>query len=143
MSWSVRPAAAGNLPKKPPRGTGVRACRDIDELLAHPRILWQKLYGADRADITEKVLNAGSDLVVLSIGAFAQMSSVRKALDTARRTGHKIHIASGAIGGFDVAHHACDEFGRVWSSDCRDPEHHLLPGSAGAQPVVPGSDGAD
>ena len=81
----------------------MRACRDIDELLALKpdfvaKLLRCRLCGTSR----KKVLNAGSDLVVLSIGAFAQDEFREKALDTARRTGHKIHIASGAIGGFDV-----------------------------------------
>ena len=89
--------------EKTAQNTGVRACRDIDELLAlKPDFVAEAASVQTVRDITEKVLNAGSDLVVLSIGAFAQDEFREKALDTARRTGHKIHIASGAIGGFDV-----------------------------------------
>ena len=49
-----------------------------------------------------KVLEAGVNLVVISIGAFADLDFYQKAKDAAVRGNAKIHIASGAIGGFDV-----------------------------------------
>jgi len=51
--------------------------------------------------IAVTILNAGSDLIPLAIGAFSDEAfkiSVEKA---ALRTGRKVHIVSGAIGGFD------------------------------------------
>ena len=53
-------------------------------------------------DITEKVLRNGSNLIVLSIGAFADDDFYKKAQRAARETGTRVHLASGAIGGFDV-----------------------------------------
>ena len=41
-------------------------------------------------------------LIVISIGAFADLDFYQKAKDAAVRGNAKIHIASGAIGGFDV-----------------------------------------
>lgn len=53
-------------------------------------------------DIGEKVLKAGANLVVLSIGAFADEVFYSRIKAVARENGTKVHIASGAIGGFDV-----------------------------------------
>ncbi len=49
-----------------------------------------------------KVLDQGVSLVLLSIGAFADAELYRKARAAAEKSGAKIHLASGAIGGFDV-----------------------------------------
>lgn len=47
-------------------------------------------------------LQAGISLVVLSIGAFADESFYETVRNTAAESGAKVHIASGAVGGFDV-----------------------------------------
>lgn len=52
--------------------------------------------------IAENVLAAGTSLIVLSIGAFADREFYERVKDTAAQHGTKVHIASGAIGGFDV-----------------------------------------
>jgi len=49
-----------------------------------------------------KVLDAGISLVVVSIGAFADAALYEQVKAAAVRGGAKVHIASGAIGGFDV-----------------------------------------
>lgn len=82
---------------------GVKACRDMDELLAmKPDYIAEAASVKTVKEIAEKVLMAGSDLVVLSIGAFADEVFYQNVIRTAEKTGHKVHIASGAIGGFDV-----------------------------------------
>jgi aspartate dehydrogenase len=53
-------------------------------------------------DIAEKVLRNGSSLVVLSIGAFADAGVYEAINQVARETGTRVHLATGAIGGFDV-----------------------------------------
>lgn len=53
-------------------------------------------------DYTETVLRSGSNLVVLSIGAFADKELYERVKEIARETNQKIYIASGAVGGFDV-----------------------------------------
>ena len=53
-------------------------------------------------EITLPALEAGASLVVLSIGAFADSAFLEQASEAARRVGRRIHLASGAIGGFDV-----------------------------------------
>ncbi|MBQ7785323.1 MAG: DUF108 domain-containing protein [Clostridia bacterium] len=49
-----------------------------------------------------KVLESGISLVLVSIGAFADSELYEKAKAAAVAGGAKIHLASGAIGGFDV-----------------------------------------
>jgi len=49
-----------------------------------------------------KILESGVSLVVISIGAFADLDFYEQAKAAAMRGGAKIHLASGAIGGFDV-----------------------------------------
>lgn len=49
-----------------------------------------------------KVLEHGIDLVLISIGAFADGELYAQAKAAAIRSGARIHLASGAIGGFDV-----------------------------------------
>lgn len=47
-------------------------------------------------------LEAGADLVVLSIGALADPGFYARVSHRAEELGRKVHLASGAIGGFDV-----------------------------------------
>ncbi|MBR5288247.1 MAG: DUF108 domain-containing protein [Clostridia bacterium] len=49
-----------------------------------------------------RVLEAGINLVVVSIGAFADAALYERVKAAAQKGGAKVHIASGAIGGFDV-----------------------------------------
>ena len=48
------------------------------------------------------VLKRGVNLVVISIGAFADLAFYEQVRQAARDGGAKVHLASGAIGGFDV-----------------------------------------
>ena len=82
---------------------GCRACTDIDDLLAlKPDYVLEAASPVVMEAIAEKVLRSASSLVVLSIGAFADAEFYEKTLHTARETGTRVHLASGAIGGFDV-----------------------------------------
>ncbi len=83
--------------------TGAKACQNVDELLAlKPDYVAEAASVKTVKEIGEKVLKSGSDLIVLSIGALADDAFYQAIIKTAKETGHKIHIASGAIGGFDV-----------------------------------------
>lgn len=82
---------------------GCPAFETIEELLeAKPDYVAEMASVQLVKDIGEKVLRAGVNLVVLSIGAFADEAFYDRIKDTARENGVKVHIASGAIGGFDV-----------------------------------------
>ncbi len=54
------------------------------------------------ASIAVSVLEAGSNLIALSTGAFADRELQTAVEQAAERTGRKVYVASGAIGGFDL-----------------------------------------
>ena len=79
------------------------SCGSIDELLEqNPDYVIEAASPAVVAEIAEKVLRHGSKLAVLSIGAFADADLLERVKNTARAAGTRVHLASGAIGGFDV-----------------------------------------
>ena len=82
---------------------GCKACFTMEELLAQqPDIVAEAASVAAVKDYAEQILAAGVSLAVLSIGAFADQAFYEKTAQTAKAHGTKVHIASGAIGGFDV-----------------------------------------
>lgn len=82
---------------------GCRPCADVDELLAlKPDYIAEAASVAAVKEITVKALSSGTSMIVLSIGAFADMDFYEKVKRTAQEHGTKVHIASGAVGGFDV-----------------------------------------
>ena len=90
---------AGSMASK----AGCPAFETIEELLAvKPDYVAEMASVQLVKNIGEKVLKAGANLVVLSIGAFADEAFYDRIKETARESGTKVHIASGAIGGFDV-----------------------------------------
>lgn len=80
-----------------------KACSDISDLMA-----LEPDYTAEAAsvqavrDYSEAVLMGGSNLVVLSIGAFADAEFYEQVKEMARESHRRVYIASGAVGGFDV-----------------------------------------
>lgn len=83
--------------------TGCQACESIEELLAlKPDYISEAASVQVVKDIAKKVLENGTNLTVLSIGAFADQEFYDQVCRTAAEHGTRIHIASGAVGGFDV-----------------------------------------
>lgn len=84
-------------------GNGCAACRTMEELLA-----LKPDYVAEGASVqavktyAEQILCSGANLVVISIGAFADQEFYQKVQETARANKARVFIASGAVGGFDV-----------------------------------------
>ena len=82
---------------------GCAACASVEELLAlKPDYIAEAASVQAVKDMAEKVLSSGCNLVVLSIGAFADSEFLERVKQTAVSRGTKVHIASGAVGGFDV-----------------------------------------
>ena len=87
---------------------GCASCGTVDELLT-----FEPDYVAEAASVAAvrenavKILNSGSSLVVLSIGAFADQAFYGQVKAAAAGHGVKVHIASGAMGGFDVLRTVC------------------------------------
>lgn len=77
----------------------------LEELLknAHPDIVAECAGVQAVKDHAEAILSSGADLVTLSIGAFADAEFYTHIAEVARASGSTVHIASGAVGGFDVA----------------------------------------
>lgn len=48
------------------------------------------------------VLESGADLLVVSVGALAEPALLERLLITARRSGRRIYVPSGAVGGVDI-----------------------------------------
>ena len=83
--------------------TGCMPCADMDELLAlEPDYIAEAASVAAVKGMAVKALCAGTSIIVLSIGAFADADFYEEVKRTALEHGTKVHIASGAVGGFDV-----------------------------------------
>ncbi len=82
---------------------GCPVCRDIRELLeTKPDYVAEMASVQLVKDIAEPVLKSGASLVVLSIGAFADEEFYEHIRYVAQGNGTRVHMASGAVGGFDV-----------------------------------------
>lgn len=85
------------------QAVGCAACADADALLAlKPDYIAEAASVQAVKDLAIPALSAGVSLVVLSIGAFADADFYAQVSKAAADHGAKVHIASGAVGGFDV-----------------------------------------
>lgn len=83
--------------------TGCKACETIDELLElKPDFVAEAASPKTVSEIGKKVLSSGANLVVLSMGAFADHELFEELKTTAMESGTKLYLASGVIGGFDA-----------------------------------------
>ena len=79
-------------------------CATLDELLeTRPEYVVETASANALKEIAIPCLRGGAHLVILSTGALAQDSFLNELIQTAREHGKKIYIASGAIGGLDLA----------------------------------------
>lgn len=82
---------------------GCKACTTLDELTAlRPDFTAEAASVQAVREYGEAVLSGGSNLVVLSIGAFADPEFYERIQRAAVRSQRRVYIASGAVGGFDV-----------------------------------------
>ena len=89
--------------EKTASAVGCAACADVDALLAlEPKYIVEAASVEAVRAMAVQVLRRGVSLVVLSIGAFADLAFYEEVKQAAREGGAKVHLASGAIGGFDV-----------------------------------------
>lgn len=80
-----------------------RACTDIDELLIDQPDIVIEIASTDAVrQYAEHILENGSDVVILSVGALADPLYRDHIEMVARRNNRKIHLVSGAIGAFDL-----------------------------------------
>lgn len=84
-------------------GSSAKACRSEEEMLElHPDYIVEAASPAAMKRIAVPALEKGISIVTLSIGAFADDAFYEDVRQAALRCGAKVHIASGATGGFDV-----------------------------------------
>lgn len=78
-------------------------CTNIDEFMAlEPDFVAEAASPKAIIDYTEIILKGGSNIVVLSTGAFANLNLFEKVKQIAIENNRKIYIAGGAVGGFDL-----------------------------------------
>ncbi len=80
-----------------------KACTELDDLLAtRPHIVIEAAGVMAASMHGEKILASGCSLILLSAGALADEALVSRWKDACKRTGARIYVASGAVGGFDI-----------------------------------------
>lgn len=82
---------------------GCKACHSLDELIKlKPDYIVETAAPAFLKELAIPALKNGSSIVTLSIGALADTDFYKAVEKTAYENGTRVHLASGAIGGFDV-----------------------------------------
>ena len=82
---------------------GCAVCDDVDALLAlEPEYIVETASVEAVRAMAVPVLKKGVNLVIISIGAFADLAFYEQVKAAAAEGDAKVHLASGAIGGFDV-----------------------------------------
>ncbi|QOW10446.1 DUF108 domain-containing protein [Kaistella flava (ex Peng et al. 2021)] len=80
-----------------------KPCHSLEELLnLKPDYIVETASPTSLRELALPALKNGSSIVTLSIGAFADNDFYEKVKETATENGTRVHLASGAIGGFDV-----------------------------------------
>lgn len=84
-------------------GRECRACSSLQELLSlKPDCLVETASPAAMKEITIPVLENGTSIITVSIGAFADTDFLETVKKTASANNTRVYLASGATGGFDV-----------------------------------------
>lgn len=100
--------------------TGGAFCANLDELLLQrPDHLVEAAGGGALKSAALSILQAGADLIPLSIGAFADEDFLREVRRTAQENGVRVYLPSGAIGGFDLMR-AASLHGRLQAAIAND-----------------------
>mgnify|MGYP003623245996 CR=1 FL=1 len=84
-------------------GKSCTPCHSLEDLLAlKPDYLVEATSPAGMKELALPTLKNGTSIITLSIGALADTDFYDTVKETARATGSRVYIASGATGGFDV-----------------------------------------
>lgn len=84
-------------------GTNVKVFANFEELLRSEAELVVEIAGVGAVkELVIPLLEAEKDLVITSVGALADRDTLDKITETAKKKNRKVHITSGAIGGFDI-----------------------------------------
>lgn len=84
-------------------GKSCVACSTLEELLAlKPDYLVESASPAAMKELALPALKNGTSIVTLSIGALADAAFYQEVMEVAKANGTRVHLVSGATGGFDV-----------------------------------------
>lgn len=84
-------------------GRTCKACASLEGLLAlKPDYLVEAASPAAMKELALPALKNGTSIVTLSIGALADANFYQEVIETAKANGTRVHLVSGATGGFDV-----------------------------------------
>lgn len=82
---------------------GAKAYKSVDDIIADkPDYIIEAASPEVFKDVGVKILANGIHLIPLSVGAFADQEFYKKVKETALQNNSRVHIPSGAVGGFDV-----------------------------------------
>lgn len=85
------------------KGEKIQAYANFESLLADDLDMVIEIAGVGAVkDYTLPILESGRDLVITSMGAFADPDLYESIQESAEKYGRKVHLTSGAIGGFDI-----------------------------------------
>ena len=85
------------------KGTDAEAVNAIEDIIAKkPDFIIETASIALLKGFALNALDKGISIIPLSIGAFADSAFRKAALEAAEKSGARIYIPSGAVGGFDV-----------------------------------------
>ena len=78
-------------------------CEDVSSLLTlRPAVVLEAASGEAVRTYARPVLESGADLIVVSVGAFADDRLLAGLIEHARAVGRRLFVPSGAIGGVDM-----------------------------------------
>ncbi len=93
----------GAVDAKPVETLGCTVWPDVAHLLdSHPDLVLEAASADAVRGCAAAVLDSGADLMVVSVGAFADMDLLDRLVDLARQKHRQLYVPSGAIGGIDI-----------------------------------------
>lgn len=96
----------------------------LNDLTTEADLVVEAAGGAAVDEAAEEVLDAGCDLLVMSVGGFADQGLFDRVMDAARRNDATVHVPSGAIAGLDAVKTAAvtDDLETVSLTTTKPPE---------------------
>ncbi|AGB04562.1 aspartate dehydrogenase [Aciduliprofundum sp. MAR08-339] len=77
-------------------------CKDIDSLISRSDLIIEAASPSAVKEYAEKIIEAGKDLLIMSVGGLADDDFRAKIFRMAREMGVRIYLPAGAIGGIDI-----------------------------------------
>ncbi|NPA74641.1 MAG: aspartate dehydrogenase [Euryarchaeota archaeon] len=79
-----------------------KTCKNIDELISLSDLVIEAASPSAVKEYAEKIINAGKDMLIMSVGGLVDKEFREHLFTLAREKGTRIYIPAGAIGGIDI-----------------------------------------